>query len=277
MSIAIVTDSSCQLSTQQIVDAGISVVPIPVVIDDVEYADGVDLSAVEFYERIGDGVTLSTSLPSPGAFIAAWMAAKEQGASEIVSIHVGLEHSGTLNSARLAADELDIPVHLIDSKTSSYGLGIVVLGIAKRLAERPTTDGIHEFADALIAGIGTVFILQDLQYVLKGGRMRQAKLPTGADDVPVLGGVGGGYELLGTGRTIDELVDKMAATLLDGDHRRHVAVAFAAPDTIEFTEKLEAIAEASPLVETVHRYRMGPAIAVHTGPGTAGGFQWPVT
>jgi DegV family protein with EDD domain len=275
MSIAIVTDSSCQLSTQQIADAGVSVVPIPIIIDYVEYADGVDLSAAEFYERIGDGVTLSTSLPSPGAFIEAWMAAEKQGASEIVSVHVGLEHSGTLNSARLAADELEIPVHLIDSKTTSYGLGIVVLEIAKRVSEIGSTAGIDEFANSLIAGIGTVFMLQDLKYVLKGGRMRQAKVPTGANDIPVLGGVGGGYELLGTGRTIDELVDMMATALLEGDHQRHIAIALAAPDTIEFTEKLEALAEASALVESVHRYRMGPAIAVHTGPGTAGGFQWP--
>jgi DegV family protein with EDD domain len=275
MSIAIITDSSCQLSAQQIVDARVAVIPIPIIIDDVEYADGVDLSAAEFYDRIGEGVALSTSLPSPGTFIEAWTTAEKQGASEIVSIHVGLEHSGTLNSARLAADELDIPVHLIDSKTSSYGLGIVVLEIAKHVVENGSTNGIHDFADALIAGIGTVFILQDLQYVLKGGRMRQAKLPTGVNDIPVLGGVGGGYQLLGNGRTIDELVDMMAATLLEGDHQRHIAIALAAPDTIEFTEKLEAIARESSLVESVHRYHMGPAIAVHTGPGTAGGFQWP--
>lgn len=105
--------------------------------------------------------------------------------------------------------------------------------------------------------------------------MRQAQLPTGTKDIPVLGGVGGGYQLLGTGRTIDELVEQMASALLAGEHQRHVAIAFAAPDTLEFTEKLEALMHESELVETVRRYRMGPAIAVHTGPGTAGGFQWP--
>ena len=99
---------------------------------------------------------------------------------------------------------------------------------------------------------------------------------SGTTDIPVLGGVGGGYQLLGTGTTVDELVDQMAASLLAGDHERHAAIALAAPDTIVFTEKLEGLMHASPKVESVRRYRMGPAIAVHTGPGTAGGFTWPV-
>lgn len=275
MSIAIVTDSSCQLSPEEIEQCDAIVVPITIVIDDVEYADGVDITAATFYERIGDGVRLSTSQPSPGAFLSAWQRAAAAGATEIVSIHVGQEHSGTLNSARVAATSLDVPITIIDSRTTSYGLGIVVREVAARLASTGSTKGIAEFADQLIDGIGTVFILQDLRYVLKGGRMRQARLPTGTNDVPVLGGVGGGYQLIGTGRTIDELVDQMAASLLAGSHMRHAAIAFAAPDTLEFTEKLETRMTESPLVESVRRYRMGPAIAVHTGPGTAGGFQWP--
>ena len=275
MSIAIVTDSSCQLSPEELDRCGAIVVPITIVIDDVELADGVDVTAASFYDRIGDGLRLSTSQPSPGAFISAWEQAARAGATEIVSIHVGQEHSGTLNSARLAATHLDMAITIIDSRTTSYGLGVVVVEVAARIAATGSTEGIVEFADNLIRGIGTVFILQDLRYVLKGGRMRQAQLPTGTKDIPVLGGVGGGYQLIGTGRTIDELVEQMAAALLAGEHQRHVAIAFAAPDTLEFTEKLEALMHASELVETVRRYRMGPAIAVHTGPGTAGGFQWP--
>lgn len=275
MTIAIVTDSSCQLSSEEIASVGATVVPITIVIDDVEFAEGVDVDAADFYERIGDGVRLSTSQPSPGQFIHAWEIAVAAGATEIVSIHVGQDHSGTLNSAKLAATSIDVPIHIVDSKTTSYGVGIVVLETARWIAERGHTGGLHEFANELIDGIGMVFILQDLRYVLKGGRMRQAQLPSGANDVPVLGGVGGGYQLLGTGRTIDELVEQMSAALLAGDHQRHTAIAYAAPDTLEFTERLEERMHASPLVESVRRYRMGPSMAVHTGPGTAGGFQWP--
>ncbi len=275
MTIAVVTDSSAQLSAEQIDAHGVRVVPISIVLDDVPYRDGVDLEVDDFYGRLGAGVRVSTAQPSPGAFVEAWSAAVEAGATEIVSVHVGSELSGTLNSARLAAGELHVPIHLIDSKLTSYGLGQLTLAIVDRVRTLGSTDGIGPFAADVVESMSMVFILQDLKYVLRGGRMRRAELPSGANDIPVLGGSGGAYQLLGTGRTIDELVEQMAAALLEGEHQRHVAIALAAPDTIEFTEKLEARMHESALVESVHRYRMGPAVAVHTGPGTAGGFAWP--
>lgn len=275
MTIAVVTDSSAQLSAAQIEEHDIRVVPISIVLDNVSYRDGVDLDVDDFYDRLGDGVRITTAQPSPGAFVEAWTDVVDAGATEIVSVHVGSDLSGTLNSARLAAAQLDVPIHLVDSKMTSYGLGQLTLAIVDRVRELGSTEGIEAFAADVVESMSMVFILQDLKYVLRGGRMRQGELPSGANDIPVLGGSGGGYQLLGTGRTIDELVEQMAAALLDGDHQRHVAIALAAPDTIEFTEKLEARMHESVLVDSVHRYRMGPAVAVHTGPGTAGGFAWP--
>jgi len=271
------TDSSSQLSAKEVNSADLGMVPITIIIDDQEYRDGVDLDAAAFYERIGDGLQLSTAQPSPGEFLTAWESARTNGATEVVSVHVGDELSGTLNSARVAAQNFDIPVHLIDSKSTSYGLGVLALEVTQRVRETGSTATIVDFAQNFVAQTSTVFILQDLRYIMKGGRMRPANLPTGDKDVPVLGGSGGDYQLLGTGRTVDELVEQMAASLLAGDHQRHVAIAFAAPDTLVFTERLEAIMHDSDLVASVRRYRMGPAIAVHTGPGTAGGFAWPVS
>lgn len=277
MTIAVFTDSSSQLSIEEAKAADVGVVPITIVIDEQEFRDGVDIDAVSFYDRIGEGVQLSTSQPSPGDFVSAWGSALENGATEIVSVHVGEDLSGTLNSARIAAQNFDAPVHLIDSKSTSYGLGALTLEVARRVRQTGSIETAIELAQNMVEEISTVFILQDLRYIMKGGRMRPANLPTGENDVPVLGGSGGDYQLLGTGRTVGELVELMAASLLAGDHQRHVAIAFAAPDTLVFTEQLEAIMHDSDLVESVRRYRMGAAIAVHVGPGTAGGFAWPVS
>ncbi len=273
--IAVVTDSTSQLTSAQAAAAGIRIVPILIRIEDDEFHEGVDLDAETFYSSLGDGVRLSTSAPSPGAVLDVYRALIEQGATEIVSVHVADTASGTLNAARIAAAEVAVPVHLIDSKMTSYGLGVVALELADRVARTGSTDGIDRFAEALVAGIGTVFILQDLDYVLRGGRMRRPELPSGAADIPVLGGFGGAYDLVTTGRTIDALVDAMVAFLLEGEHRRHVAVAHAAPDTLDFTLGLERQLGESDKVASLHRYRMGPSIAVYTGPGTAGGFSWP--
>lgn len=276
MSIAVFTDSSSQLSSTELADAAIGVVPIIITIDGTPYLDGVDLGAAEFYSRIGHGVELATSQPSPGDFVRAWSGATAAGATEIVSVHVGDEFSGTLNAARVAAESIDVPVHLIDSTLTSYGLGVVALEVADLVARTGSAHGVAERAALVANAMTTVFILQDLRYIMKGGRMRAANLPDGDRDIPVLGGTGGGYRLLETGRTVDELVELMATTLLDGAYQRHVAIAFAAPDTLVFTERLEQRMADSPKVASVRRYRMGPAVAVHTGPGTAGGFSWPV-
>ena len=276
MTIAVITDSSCQLSDTEAAGAGIDIVPITITIDGEPFLDGVELTAADFYERIGEGVELSTSQPSPGAFIEAWSRAIERGATQIVSVHVGQELSGTLNAARVASADIEVPILLIDSKSTSYALGLLALEIANHVRTSGSTEAVSARAARLVEATATAFILQDLRYIMKGGRMRPANLPTGTKDIPVLGGVGGPYQLLGTGRTVDELVDQMAASLLAGDHERHAAIALAAPDTIVFTEKLEELMHESSKVESVRRYRMGPAIAVHTGPGTAGGVTWPV-
>lgn len=273
--IRIVTDSTSQLTHVQAATHNISIVPMTIIIDGVEHSEGLDLTTESFYESIGDGVMLSTSQPSPATFIETYQRLVAEGATEIVSVHLSEANSGTLNSARLAGGEVSVPVHLIDSKMTSYGLGVIALELADHVATGGTAETAVLEAEQLIPEISTVFILQDVKYVLRGGRIRQPELPSGTDEVPVLAGSGGHYALIGTGRTIADLTDQMAAALLEGEHLRHVAVAHAAPDTIEFTEGLEDRLESSDLVASVHRYRMGPSIAVHTGPGTAGGFAWP--
>ena len=272
---AVVTDSTCQLTAEQAARSGIAVVPRLVRIEDAEFAAGVDLAVEAFYGRLTPGVSVATASPAPGAFVECDRSLVARGAPEIVSVHLSDGASGTLDSARLAARSVDVPVHLVDSRMTSYGLGVVALALADLVRRTGSISGVDALTESLVPRIGTVFILKDLRYVLRGGRMRQPELPSGSDDIPILGGVGGGYELIGTGRTISELVEAMSAFLLAGDQRRHVAIALAAPDTLEFTERLEDRMRGSDKVESLHRYRMGPSIAVHTGPGTAGGFWWP--
>ncbi len=276
MTIAVVTDSSAQLSSAECDERNIRVVPITIVIDGVPYLDGVELDVDTFYDRLRDGIQLSTSQPSPGQFLEVWKAAADGGATEIVSVHVGDSVSGALNAARLAATDAPVPVTLVDSNMTSYGVGVLTMAVADWVRSRGSTEGVVEFASRQVATIGTTFILQDLRWVMRGGRMRAATLPTGQTDVPVLAGMGGGYQLVGTGRTVDELIAAMAEQMTSGERRRHVAVALAAPDTAPYADGLVALLSDHPRVESVRRYRMGPAIAVHTGPGTAGGFWWPV-
>jgi DegV family protein with EDD domain len=112
--IGIVTDSNSQLPPELADRYGVEVVPLTVVVDGVEYAEGIELDADSFYARFEAGTpTVSTAAPSPGQFARAYRRMVDAGATEIVSIHIGSALSGTLNSARLAATDAPVPVHLV--------------------------------------------------------------------------------------------------------------------------------------------------------------------
>ena len=122
--IGFVTDSASQIPAPLAADLGVIVVPVIVTLDGVDHREGVDLTAEDFWARL-DGPELpavSTSQPSPGAFLDAYGDAVAAGATEIVSVHVGADVSGTVNAARLAADETSVPVHVVDSGTASFGV-----------------------------------------------------------------------------------------------------------------------------------------------------------
>lgn len=130
-------------------------------------------------------------------------------------------------------------------------------------------------AEAVAAEVRSVFILQALDFVLKGGRAAGRGLRL-ADDVPVLRTNGPHIAQVGSGRDLDELCDLMAAQMhADGDPIR-VGLGTADAAAEGFTHGLvERLTARDDIVDLVH-YRVGPSVGAHTGPGTAGGFWYPV-
>jgi DegV family protein with EDD domain len=277
VSVALVTDSSSQLPVELIERFEVTVVPIPVLVDGVEYHEGVDLDADGFYALFADGVTpdVSTSQPSPGRFTKAYRRLVECGATEIVSIHVTESMSGTLNSARLGAQAVDVPVRLVDTGTTSFGISCCLWEAAEVLASGGSVDEAIARAEATAEIVRSVFILQALDFVLKGGRAAGHSIRL-ADNVPVLRTTGPQIAQVGSGRGVEELCDLMAAEMHAHGEPIRVALCTADTDAMVFTRGLEArLAERTDIVDLVH-YRVGPSIGVHTGPGTAGGFWYPV-
>ncbi|MGI9121166.1 MAG: DegV family protein, partial [Acidimicrobiales bacterium] len=100
--IGLVTDSNSQIPAELVRRYGVEVVPLTVTVDGEAYLEGVDLDADAFYARFtaGHRPEVSTSQPSPGRFAQAFQAVAGRGAIEILSIHIGSDISGTVNSAR---------------------------------------------------------------------------------------------------------------------------------------------------------------------------------
>ena len=92
----------------------------------------------------------------------------------------------------------------------------------------------------------------------------------------VLGGLGGAADLLATGHTVDELCDHMVEPMLRDGVPIRAGVSLADPATIVFTEGIESRLRESAVDVDLVRYEAGASIGAHTGPGTAGGFWYPV-
>ncbi len=170
----IVTDSTADFPPGLTDGLPISVVPLTVEIGGRSYRDRVDLSPEEFLARLREGVLPRTSQPSAGAFQDVYQELLEHG-YDIVSIHIAATLSGTLNSARVAAQAVDPQrVHLFDSGSVSMGLGWLVIEAAERARAGQSPRAILDYLDRRRRDIRLFAVLETLEYLQKGGRIGRA-------------------------------------------------------------------------------------------------------
>lgn len=274
--IGLVTDSSSQLPVDMASALRVEVVPVLVSVDGVQYEEGVDLDADGFWSRFAEGELpeVKTSQPSPGTFIDAYRRVIDRGAEEILSVHVAEAYSGVVNSARLAAEAVEVPVHVVDSGTASFGISCCVWEAATAIRRGAPALEVVSLVENVAPTIRTAFIVQAMDFARSGGRL-VFELPPDADGVVVLAGAGSDIDVVATGRTVDELCELMTDQLLTVPGDLRVGVCLADPATEVFTEGIESrLTESGRDIDLV-RYRVGPSVAAHTGPGTAGGFCYP--
>jgi DegV family protein with EDD domain len=144
-------------------------VPLEVMIDGERFHEGVDLSSAELLEALNAGRRVTTSQPAPAAFARAYAHAAARGAREIVSVHLSGELSGTVRAAELAALAAPVPVHVIDSRSVVMGLGLAAVAAA----ELGSSDGASaaQRARQVAASSSTVFLVDSLEYLRRGGRL----------------------------------------------------------------------------------------------------------
>lgn len=271
---ALVTDSNSQLPMTLRDRYGVQVVPIPVVVDGVEYLEGVDLDADGFYALFADGTPeVTTSQPSPGAFVEAYEACIAAGHDEIISIHVGEAYSGTLNSARVAAEMVDATVHLVDSATFSFGIACCVWRAGQVLESGGSSAEAVMAAEHLGGDLRSVTALGAAELLKASGRADFEPSETGID--VYLAGPDGAFESVGVGNTADEICDLVANAMRSGGAPIRVALGIADESAVPYFEGLEErFSQRDDVIEIV-RYRIGPSVGAFTGLGTAGGFWYP--
>ena len=172
--IAVVTDSTAYLPAGRAADRGIRVVPVHVVLGGAEHSEGVDVTSEQVAEALRQWVPVTTSRPSPQAFLDVYRAEAEAGAEGIVSIHLSADMSGTYEAARLAAKESPIPVEVVDSRGIGMALGFAA-DTAARAAERGLPlEECAALAAARAEKASVFFYVDTLEYLRRGGRIGPA-------------------------------------------------------------------------------------------------------
>lgn len=270
------TDSNAQLPDELIERYGAEVVPLTITIDGQDYLEGVDLEADAFYERFTDGAQpqVSTAAPSPGQFAAAYEALAARGATEVLSVHLGSSLSGTFNSARLAADDSTVPVRLVDTGTASFAIACCLWEAAEAVSAGATIEEAAAVAESVAATTDNVFITGALDLVRAGGRLA-ASVGDAPGSVPVLSLVDGAIQPIATAATVDEAVEAMAAHVRRVGTRLRVGISVADAAAAPLWHALEDALKGAPEVLETVRYRVGPSVGVHTGPGAAGAVSYP--
>ena len=273
MSVAVVTDSNAQLPPDLVERYGVTVVPLTVTVDGTPYLEGVELDADAFYARFEGGATpvVATSQPSPGQFARAYADVAAGGATSILSIHIGSAVSGTCNSARLAAATSPVPVRLVDTGTASFGVACCVWEAAEVLAGGGPLEEAATVAEELGSTIGNVFTVRALDLPRTGGRLAVGA-EAGAGAIPVLSLVGAEMRVVGQVADVEEAADAMAAHALRWGPSLRIGLGIADRAAAPLWQALEERLAGADGVAEVVRYRVGPSVGAHTGPGTAGAF-----
>ncbi len=173
--VGIVCDSTCDLGLEWFDENDVVMVPLKVMFGEETFLDWVDLDPTDFYARLEKARTLpTTSQPTPAQFSAAYQSLADDGAEEIVSIHLTAALSGTFESATMAAKDAPVPVRVVNTNRVTQGTGLVVKAAVEARDAGKSGAEIEAIALETSKDSQLFFILDTLEYLVKGGRAGKA-------------------------------------------------------------------------------------------------------
>jgi DegV family protein with EDD domain len=272
MPVRIVTDSSCDLTDDEVASHGIEVVPLSIRFGDEEYEDRTELSVEGFYEKLAASSVLpETAAPAPGKFEAAFRRQQDAGADAVVCINLSSDLSATMqsaqNAAKAAAGSLDVRV--VDSRSITSGLGTQVLLAAQASATGASADDVVALVEDLARRTHVVGALDTLDNLKKGGRIggAQALLGSLLSIKPIVDISSGKVEEAGKARTRKRALEVLRDKIAEAGAIEHLCVTHGLAPEVD--EMLDLLAPLYPR-EEIRVGHIGPVIGTHGGPRVMG-------
>lgn len=271
MAIKIVTDSTCDLPVAVIDKYDLTVVPMYIHMGGQSFLDGIEITREEFYRQLPrHDPPPTTATPGKDAFIQSYQKLADQGATEILSLHISAELSAVVDVARMAAKEVEsVPVTVIDAQQLSLGTGFLAETAAKAAAEGRPKAEIMRLLDEQIERTYVFAALDTLEFLRRSGRLNGVIAGIGSllKVKPILhmhAGEATSQRVRTRERALTYLVDKMHAL---EPFERVALVHTHAPERAESLRQ-----RVLPLLpkEEIPSVDITPVIGAHIGPGAIG-------
>lgn len=269
MKVGIVSDSTCYLPAD-LTPEGLRIVPVSVVIDGRSFDEGTEITLAEVAAALRRKAAISTSRPAPARFAQAYSELVSEGVDEIVSVHLSADMSGTYDAACLAARDVGIPVHVVDSRTVATALGFAVRSACEVAADGGTGEQAAEAARTRATASRTWIVVDSLEQLRRGGRIGTAQALVGSALMvkPILWLSDGSVAPLEKQRTIGRALARLAeiAGAFADDLAADVIVQHC--DAAERAGELAGRLQGQLPNSAVRVAEVGAVISAHVGLGT---------
>ena len=277
--IAVVTDSSAYIPAELIKGLDIHVIPLWLIWDEDRLLDGIDIHPQAFYERLRTSKSLPTSSQPSAKEFELFFQKCGKDCDAVVAVLVSTKISGTIDCAQAALNEIsDLQIQIVDSHSSSMGLGLVVLAAARAAAAGKSIEEVVLAAERMRDEVHLLFVVDTLEYLHRGGRIGGAKRLFGTvlQIKPILHFEDGLIQPHSQARTRKRAIEQMLITAEERLSGRAMAEACVV--------NIDCRSDGQALVEMVkERFQPGsiylsdcsPVVGTHVGPGGLGLAYYP--
>lgn len=226
--VAIVTDSTAYLEPGEAEKLGVHVVPLNIHLGSHKFSDTLEIDTDELFRRLNYSGGFPTSYPPEAHIFEELYAKLHKETDQILSIHISSHLSRTVDRAQMGAEALlgRCSIAVVDSMTTSVGLGILVKAAAQAAAEGATLDDIVRLTRGMIPHVYLVFYVETMDYLERSGRIGKAQAILGSmlNIKPILFMEDGDIIPLEKVRTTEKALEKLFEFVAEFDNLEQTAI-----------------------------------------------------
>ncbi len=280
MKVAVMTDTNSGILKDEAEELGIFCMPMPVIINEKDYIEGVNLSRANFFEMLMVGAEVTTSQPSPGELIDMWDDILDKGYDQIIYIPMSSGLSSSQKNSEVFAEDYDGKIMIADNHRISVTQRQAVMDAIMLSQAGLDAAAIKQCLEETAYDSVVYLAVDTLDYLKKTGRVNATAATVGnvLGIKPILRTTGGNFEVCtavrgikkAASKMIEEMNAELSSRFKDIPHDELIiGTAGSFVDQTDAGNWCSAVKEAFPDIE-VYYNKLSCSVSAHTGPNAMG-------